>query len=339
MKNQPNRAMTYSDIYQKKYIQNQQLQSHQQQQQDKDFITISGKHNFSLQKELVPPNNYTLAHKRPQTSPFQNNEQLKETLKSISDLRANSPTFALNNPITSEGHQEQIFRSSVKKTIYSDIDNIKNPTSLQITRKSTNAQCGYLMGTSEQKDWKPSVKKVDTKDSEHYEVFEKRGLKQTKQYSGTTSSENPLLGQEEKTIKQRLCGSGDQKISDQYQKIANRRDFEPCDRQANNKWSKYKDSNIFFYQSPSQQQSTKCSVPTKFRGDEAKNLIGYEYALPFNKQKEVTDKVNKVNHQRYVSYDQANDYDFRKRSNRLAKEEAYAQKNQQNLESDNLKVK
>lgn len=55
-------------------------------------------------------------------------------------------------------------------------------------------------------------------------------------------------------------------------------------------------------------------MPNKFRGEEAKNLLGYGYALP-DKTKELTDKVNKISHNRFISYDQANDYDFRKRSN------------------------
>lgn len=38
------------------------------------------------------------------------------------------------------------------------------------------------------------LRKLGAKESDHYEVFSKRGKKFTTQSSSTTSSENPLLG-------------------------------------------------------------------------------------------------------------------------------------------------
>lgn len=44
-------------------------------------------------------------------------------------------------------------------------------------------------------------------------------------------------------------------------------------------------------------------VANKHRGSEAKNLIGYEYALPFNKVKEPTDKINHSDmNSKYVTF-------------------------------------
>lgn len=43
-------------------------------------------------------------------------------------------------------------------------------------------------------------------------------------------------------------------------------------------------------------------LANKYRGGETKNLIGYNYGLP-DKQKPLTDKVNRVTSNNFVTYD------------------------------------
>jgi len=79
-------------------------------------------------------------------------------MKQISDLKANSPNYRTNNPITSEGQPENAFKSSVKKTAFSDVDNIKSPPLAKESRKGYNSECAHLFKTTDSKDWKSSIK-------------------------------------------------------------------------------------------------------------------------------------------------------------------------------------
>ena len=60
-----------------------------------------------------------------------------------------------------------------------------------------------------------SSRRVSQKESSHYEVFEKRGLRSALK-PGKCISNNPLLGEEEKSLRLRLSGNGDQLISKEY---------------------------------------------------------------------------------------------------------------------------
>ncbi|EGR28162.1 hypothetical protein IMG5_182090 [Ichthyophthirius multifiliis] len=118
--------------------------------------------------------------------------------------------------------------------------------------------------TTEQKDWKPSIMKVDQKQSDNYEIFNKRGIKKSEFSQSSTSTQNPLVGYDK----------------DEPKKIQ---------KKANNNLTSSVFSQPIIYD---QTLARSTIITQKNKGEEAKNLLNYGYSLPFNKQIEVTAKVN-----------------------------------------------
>ncbi|KAL4469795.1 hypothetical protein ABPG72_022115 [Tetrahymena utriculariae] len=272
-------------------------------------------------------NNLKIEYIRPPESGFQNtvhSQYLSNNIKQYRDLKSNNPNYTSGNPITHQGKINDVFKPAIRRNEYSDIDNFN----------AANQMVNNFY-TSPERDFKSSSKRIDVKPSESYEHFQKRELKTSLPYSEYLRNRNPIIQGDGTTNIQTKprSAAGDQKVSNEYQRMQNNKFLLPSDRQYVQKDANTT-SQIFFnndsepystfgtkqpLQSPSAQR-----VPYAHTGANCRDLLSGGYAE--NSRIQVTSKPTEVKAaERETKFGELNYYcDYRKRSNLLQKEEQRA---------------
>lgn len=207
-------------------------------------------------------------------------EILKENLRASQQIKFNSPNYKRENPITFEGKEIKPERSGIAKTPLYNIDNISYNT------------------TKNEIPWKPCIKRIEIKLSDNLDEKQKRQLKSSEVSQLMNSSQhNPLFGGYEKqNFKLSHGGNGDQKISQQYQKISSIKLELPSQRKFDLAASSSKSEANLRNVKPIEKREPADSSQ---KSTNIQSLLSYGYGADF-KYKELTTKPNLMEKQALI---------------------------------------